>query len=183
MDNIGIFHDELCRLAEGCTEMTGYTKMAGLRDMLVISVIEEERFKTFLNGLLEHNPGIRLNVIVQDYVAGGFKKNFGGRCNIISWKGHYSPDTLEEAAKAADLAEIDSFVFFSDFAVNMRDMNFLEMAIRLNQGKKVETFCCTIGNDIYRYKDCRLSLQVLQTYRDMGRLVSLYLEGMQEDAG
>lgn len=179
MDNLALVHDSIFNLAYSCVHEIDYMVMKDKKNMFIISVIEEARLKTFLTGLLEINPDIKLTVLVQEYVFDGFKQNFGNRCNIISWHGGYSLKMLQQISELFDLDSIDSFVFFSDFSVNLRDMNFMEIAEYLNQKNGADTYCCTIGNDLFEYQNYPLYRQSLKVYEDMSELVGMYLDSVK----
>lgn len=171
MNQFEHFYDWLNDVAESCAELIDYTYLSQKKNMFIISVIEEARLKTFLDGLLKMNPNIKITILVQDYVADGFHKNFGKLGRIISWKGGYTTQVLD----LLDDEIFDAFVFFSDFAVNMRDQNFFEIAEIFNQGQGIDTYCCTIGNDIYQYNNVKRYRQALRVYEDISILLGNYL--------
>lgn len=175
MKRITGFYDWICELSEKETEQVQYTDMMQLKNMLIVSVIEEARFNTYISGLLDCNPYIKLTVIVQDYVSEGFLKSFGNRCDIIPWKGPYSKKILDAVDKET-LSDIDSFTFFSDFAVNMRDQNFIEIADELNKINSISLYSCTIGNDIYIYKNIEKYRSILKCFEAVCELIDYCIE-------
>ena len=164
-------HDELYSMADSCVKLIDYSDMQKINNVFVISVIEEARLKTFLNGLFEVNPNIKVSVLVQDYVYEGFNSNFGEKCKVYSWKGGYSLEVL----KTIDVMDsLDSFVFFSDFPMNLRDKNYLEIGKELTNSNDARVFCCTIGNDIYEVNNISYYYQCLKVYEEMGKLAEEY---------
>lgn len=176
MKNLPEIHDSLYRMAADCVEQIDYTQMLDKKCMFIISVIEEARLKTFLEGLFSHNTSINVYILVQDYVLNGFQKNFGERCHVFGWQGGYSQEILSKMRDVIPFNDIDSFVFFSDFEMNLRDINFLEIAEKLNQKRKVELYVCTIGNDLFKYKAISLYKHCLLTYQEMGNLIGIWLD-------
>lgn len=172
MNQFRDFYDWLNNIAESCAETIDYECFSQKKNMFIISVIEEARLKTFLAGLLEVNPGIQLTILVQDYVVDGFIKNFGKVGKILGWKGGYTT----QIADLFNNKKFDSFVFFSDFPINLRDQNFFEIAEGLDKGHDIDTYCCTIGNDIYHYNNVQMYRQALRVYEDVSILIENYLQ-------
>lgn len=172
MQRISGFYDWICELAEKESVLTDYFDMKELNNMLIISVIEETRFKTFIEGLLECNPRISLSVVVQDYVYDGFYADFGARCKIIPWHGPYGLSLIDDVLDGQH-EEFDSFAFFSDFAVNLRDINLLTIADKLNDIQHINLYNCTIGNDIYTYRNIKKYIRILCCYEEINKLVRL----------
>lgn len=165
------FYDWLYETAESCIESVGYESLRDQKNIFIISVIEEARLKTFLDGLLQINPTVKITILTQDYVVDGFRKNFGRRGKVISWKGGYTTKVVE----LAEGESIDSFVFFSDFPMNLRDQNYLAIAEAFDSKNKTDTFCCTIGNDIYHYKNMQTYKRALKVYEETASLIDCYL--------
>ncbi len=172
MNQFEHFYDWLNNVAGACTELIDYTSFIQKRNTFIISVIEEARLKTFLNGLVEINPDISITILVQDYVADGFHKSFSALGKVIGWKGRYTNQVLSMFKDEL----FDAFVFFSDFPINLRDQNFLEIAEGFNSREALDTYCCTIGNDIYRYNNIQMYRQALKVYEDVSVLLDYYLQ-------
>lgn len=176
MQELRLLYDWLCQCNKKCVREVDYTVFKDVKNILVISVIEEARFKVFMDNLRKVNPEIRVIIVVQDYVFEAFQKQYASENILIKWHGKYTQELLDAVSQKIELQKLEGFVFFSDMAGNLRDCNFLKFAEKMPADVKVINW--TIGDELFAYNNLKLYLKTIEVYNGMNELIEL-----EEDLG
>ena len=72
MNYLTNFYDKLCDMSLKCVKKIDYKDIPELKNILIISVIEEARVRTCVEGLKSCFPNINIIIVVQNYVYEGF---------------------------------------------------------------------------------------------------------------
>lgn len=164
-------YDWIVNCNKNCIYNIDYLAFKNMKNILVISVIEEARFKEFMENLRIVNPEAKIIIVVQDYVFEAFQQQYGTNNQIIKWHGKYTEKLLDEVAHITDIQLIDGFVFFSDMEGNLRDSNFLNLALKMPSKMRVVNW--TIGNELFEYKNIPLYLKTIEVYSNINELIEL----------
>lgn len=169
-------YDQLINIAQKCVNKITYSQLRRNKNMAVISVIDETRFKNFVDGLLECNSDINLIIVAQDYMENAFRETYGRQFCVIGWHGRYTAKLIDRISEETGNSGIDSFAFFSEIPINLRDSNYIEIARKLKENSDVNVYSVTVGNELYEYKNILLYQKSLQLYQDINEVMDLYFE-------
>ena len=176
MNYLTNFYDKLCDMSLKCVKKIDYKDIPELKNILIISVIEEARVRTFVEGLKSCFPNINIIIVVQNYVYEGFCKSFGEECKIISWNGSYTLSLIDRVSELIDVRLLEAMAFFSDFPVNIRDKNFLEIYSVIKAKSNLRLYSNVIGNELFEVINVEILQQIIRVYEETAKLLEIILE-------
>ena len=67
----------------------------------------------------------------------------------------------------------DSFFYFTQHPVNLRDNNFINIAQYLQEEMDIHVYSDTVGYELYEYHNLALYSQGIKVYEEINRLIGL----------
>lgn len=156
-------YDILCKTIESCVIKTTYEKISDCECLIIVALNEEIRLKKCVDNLLKNKPGINIVFISQPAMEMVLKEWYG-EYPVIGWKGKYTLDIIPDLEKNVDLSLVKGFLYFTEQPINTRDMNFIQIAEKLQDTGNIRLFSNTIGEDLYEYHDLARYIQAVGDY-------------------
>lgn len=171
-------YDKICALIGQCVNSIDYTVFADMSKVIIIVINEEKRFLKCIDQIITINPKIELVLVVQPSMKGFLKQKYSELYQVIEWVGKYTLGLIDVLVKEIRLKDVDSFLFFSEQSINMRDQNFMQIAEQIigKENSNLRVFGNTIGDEIFEYKNIRLFNQAIKVYEEMNQLIEIMLE-------
>lgn len=176
MERTGIGYDDLCGMIEECVAPVSYEVFKHRKKILVIAISEEVRFQNSIKKILEYNDAIELIIVAQMGLKKVLDGIYGGRYQVIGWSGKYTIDLIDKIKSEADISGIDGFLYFTQHPVNLRDNNFISIALEMQKEKDIHVYSDTVGYELYEYHNLPLYSQGINVYEEINRLISLKFE-------
>lgn len=101
------------------------------------------------------------------------KWNVDKKIKLVKWEGNYNDELKQYLEQTLHLNEIEAVLYFSLQALNIRDINILEMIDGLTQCNKMETYCMERHGDEYRIEDINVMCKGLKIYQDINDFLDL----------
>ena len=166
-------YDSLCQLIEQCVTNTTYEEISNGKCLLIIAINEEVRMKKCMDRLLANQPEMKLTFIAQPSMEAVLEEWYGGRYQVVGWKGKYTLELVELLRNEIELSKLDGFLYFTEQPINLRDENFMGIGVRLQGIADIRVFSNTIGGDMYEYHDLGLYRQAIKVYEEVNRLIDV----------
>ncbi len=167
-------YKRIYQLIEGCVNKVTYREISQCKKILVVAINEETRFKNFLESLEKENPSIELIIVAQESMVERMISEYYEKYKILAWNGKYTLDVLEEVDERYRISDVEGFVFFTDLSINLRDMNFMNMAEVLQSRRVVNIYCSTVSGELFEYKNVSVYIQAIKVYQDINDLIDKY---------
>lgn len=169
-------YNNLMALIERCVVKTAYREIANCGKLVVIATNIETRFEKFIKDLQREKNDIELIIVAQPTMENILRDSYGGKYQIVGWKGRYTLDVLDKINKEGGLNHVNGFVFFSEQAVNLRDANFIDIAENLQTSNGVRVFSNIIGDEVYEYRNIDVYNRAMRIYQDVNILIDLSMQ-------
>lgn len=161
-------YDELCKIVESCVENTTYKEVSGCGHLIIVALNEEIRLKRCVDRLQKDNPKIKILFISQPAMELVLREWYG-QYPVFGWSGKYTMDIVSELEKKVDMPLMGGLLYFTEQPINTRDMNFIQIAEKLQEIGKIRLFSNTIGEDLYEYHDLAQYRQAVEDYEQINR--------------
>lgn len=181
MKKTEITYDGLCEMIEACVVPVSYEALRDRKKMLVIAISEEVRFQRSVQRIEDCNPGIELVIVAQTGLKSVLDGIYGGKYKIVGWSGKYTVELPDKIRNETDISGIDSFLYFTQHPVNLRDNNFISIASELQKGKDIHVYSDTVGYELYEYHNLPLYSQGIKVYEEINRLIGLQFLAAAEE--
>lgn len=179
MDRRGLGYDDLCGMIEKCAVPVSYEVFKHRKKLLVIAISEEVRLQNSIKKVLEYNSSIELIIVAQMGLKKVLDGIYGDRYQVIGWSGKYTTDLIDKVKNEADISGIDGFLYFTQHPVNLRDNNFINIALELQKAKDIHVYSDTVGYELYEYHNLPLYSQGINVYTEINRLIHLAYESKE----
>lgn len=176
MERTGLGYDDLCGMIEECVVPVSYKVFKHRKKLLVIAISEEVRFQNSIKKILECNASIEIIIVAQAELKKVLDGIYGGRYQVIGWSGKYTVELIDKIKSEADISGIDGFLYFTQHSVNLRDNNFISIALELQREMDIQVYSDTVGYELYEYHDLPLYRQGIHVYEEINRLIRLKYE-------
>lgn len=173
MDRSEITYDALCEAIEMCVLPVPYEILRDRKKMLVIAISEEVRFQKSIRKIEECNPDMEMIIVAQTSLKKVLDEIYGGRYQVIGWSGKYTVALLEKLKAESDISGIDCFLYYTQHPVNLRDNNFISIALELQKETDIHVYSDTVGYELYEYHNLPLYSQGIRVYKEINRLIGL----------
>ncbi len=173
MDKTEITYDSLCGMIESCIVPSSYKVLKDRKKMLVIAISEEVRFQKSIQKILKHNPEMEFIIVAQIGLQKVLEDVYRGRYPVIGWSGTYTAKLIDKVRKESDISGLDSFFYFTQHPVNLRDNNFINIAQYLQEEMDIHVYSDTVGYELYEYHNLALYSQGIKVYEEINRLIGL----------
>lgn len=183
MERTELTYDGLCEMIEACVVPASYDALRDRKKMLVIAISEEVRFQKSIQKIEDANPAMKLIIVAQTEVKKVLDGIYGGRYEVIGWSGKYTTELIDKVKTEADIKGIDSFLYFTQHPINLRDNNFIRIAECLQKEADIHVYSDTVGYELYEYRDLPLYSQGIKVYEEINRLIGLQYLAEEEESG
>ena len=161
-------HNELYRIIDDQITPVGYEAFKGNKTVAVVAIDEELRFDRCIKAIVENEPDASFLIVAHarmyDYIS---RKN-PDNTKVFCWKGRYDDGVADVIFDMSCGEKPDAFLYFSEQEMNRRDSNLIHVAEVLKcRNPKLETFCNSIGDELYRIDDPVVLNQAYKEYDDM----------------
>lgn len=181
MEKTEITYDSLCGIIESCVVSVSYKVLKDRKKMLVVAISEEVRFQKSIQKILEYNPKMEFIIVAQIGLQKVLEEIYGDRYPVIGWSGMYTTELIDKVRREADISEIDSFLYFTQHPVNLRDNNFISIAQHLQEEANIHAYSDTVGYELYEYHNLALYSQGIKVYEEINHLIGLKLMHVTEE--
>lgn len=113
MEKSEITYDSLCEMIGRCATPVSYEVLKDRKKMLVIAISEEVRFQRSVQKIEESSLGIDLIIVAQIELKGVLDEIYGGRYQVIGWKGKYTEKLIDKIRAETDIRDIDAFLYYT----------------------------------------------------------------------
>lgn len=169
-------YDVLLENIRGCVCEISFQQFRDIKRLLVIAVNEERMITKLLHNLADVNSDMEVIVIAQPSMAELLRRNADAKIQVLEWQGRYTLSMVDWVrSKLCDL-EPDSFLYFSDQPINLRNRNLLDIAEAFCNQSDFHIFCVDFEGALYEYRDIELYNLGIHLYEDMNRFIELSLE-------
>lgn len=170
------FYEDLCATLEACVEIVNYQDLRKCRNMIIVGTNVKTKFCRFYEHLQEENPAINLNFVCQKQMINYITTLIGTHNKLVEWNGNYSLDTLGMLEKKINLNEIDSFLYFSTEPLNLKDINIMQIADKLEKQYNTRIYCVDHAMELYLCKNLDLCHTGLKLYELINNYIELKLK-------
>lgn len=183
MERSEITYDGLCETIEQCVTPVSYEVLRDRKKMLVIAISEEVRFQKSIQKIEDANPEMKLIIVAQTELKKILDGIYGGRYEVIGWSGKYTTELIDKLKTEADIKGIDGFLYFTQHPINLRDNNFISIALELQKEMDIHVYSDTVGYELYAYQNLPLYSQGIRVYEEINRLIGLQYLAEEEESG
>lgn len=180
MERIDFSYDGLCKMIEACVRPVSYDVLKDRKKLLVIAISEEVRLQRSVQRIEECNPEIELVIVAQTGLKKILDGIYGGKYKIVEWSGKYTVELVKKIKRETDINTIDGFLYFTQHPVNLRDNNFISIALNIQKETDIYVYSDTVGYELYEYHNLPLYSQGIKVYEEINRLIGLQLEAAVE---
>lgn len=173
MESAELTYDSLCGMIAGCVVPVSYEALKDRKKLLVIAISEEVRFQKSVLKIEEQNPEIELIIVAQTQTAAVLAEVYQGKHKVVGWSGKYTTALIDRVKEEADLDGLDGLLFYTQHEVNLRDNNFINIALELQKEKDIYVYSDTVGYELYEYHNLTLYSQGIRVYEEINRLIEL----------
>ncbi len=183
MERTEITYDGLCEMIGRCVVPVPYEILKDRKKMLVVAISEEVRFQKSVQKIVECNPEIELIIVAQAELKKVLDGIYDGRYQVIGWKGKYTVELINRIKAEADISGIDSFLYYTQHPINLRDNNFISIALNLQKEMDICVYSDTVGYELYEYHNLPLYSQGIKVYEEINRLIGFKYSDAAEENG
>lgn len=97
-----------------------------------------------------YNPEARLVIVGKRSFEGMIKERAVNPYILIDWEQRFNVNVIDRIEEAVSIKGVDSIIFASKAAIDLRDMNILQIILRFPQ---LKTFSYTAGEELNYYYD------------------------------
>lgn len=181
MEDTEITYDGLCKMIEACAVPVSYEVLKNRKKMLVIAISEEVRFQRSLQKIVTYNPDIELIIVAQTGMVKVLDGIYGEKYSIVGWEGKYTVEVINKLKAERGIGGIDSFLYFTQHSINLRDNNFINIALELQKEINIHVYSDTVGYELYEYHNIPLYSQGIKVYEEINKLIDLHFSDADEE--
>lgn len=165
-------YDILLKIIKDCVIETSYESLKNLKHLVIIAINDEGMNKRFLQRLKDVNSDIELTFIAQPKLFHILEDIVDEKTSILKWEGAYTVETASYIKESLHNSEPDSFAFFCDQPVNLRNRNLISIAELINQKSDFSIYSVDFEGTLYKYHNIALFNQGLHLYTE----INLFIE-------
>lgn len=170
MNFLSGLYDYLMKINEKILRPFSEEDLDKINSFLIISVVDEGRFRLFMEMLAKYKKNSVVTIVAQDYIYDTYEKLYGDWCTVYSWHGSYTTELVEKIKNDIEISAYDAFVFFSEIEGNLRERNLLQLALDMNV---LNAIVCSIGTELYQYDNIDLYLRITEIYDNINYLIEM----------
>ena len=137
--------------------------------------------KNFLQNLLEFNHDIEIVFIAQPGMASILRGSLIQNACVLEWQGKYTAETADYVKRAMGDVRLDSFLYFCDQPVNLRNRNIMDIAEALDNGENFWILSMDSEGTLFKYQNIELYNRGIHLYEEADAFINLCLKSESEE--
>ena len=91
----------------------------------------------------------------------------------FEWKGMYTTEIIDMLEERGIIEELECFVFGGVMPIDLRNINLLEIAEKLDKNAGIPAFCIDSESDLYYYENVRVCCRGLELYMALDEYIDV----------
>lgn len=160
------FNDEMVDLIkEYVTEEIEYNELKICKNVLVVCSGVYTKMNNLLNIFEKYNQQANLFFLGnEDVIEKLLERN--GEMNYYAFNGKFRTELWKGVKRKRNGMKFDSVIYVCKYAVDVRDLNIIELAENVNNEEQIELFSFASGEMLNRYKEIGKYKRSLMLYHD-----------------